>query len=65
MLTIPAFGEEKVFENKFKGIEMISDIMDCFVPSTQIRDSAWHLTRDGAEARTAVVIEDLKEALGK
>ncbi|MBQ8448762.1 MAG: InlB B-repeat-containing protein [Clostridia bacterium] len=56
---------EKVFENKFKGIEMISDIMDCFVPSTQIRDSAWHLTRDGAEARTAVVIEDLKEALGK
>jgi hypothetical protein len=56
---------EKVFEEKFKGIEMISDIKDCFVPSSQMRDSAWHLTRKGAETRTKVVIEDLKAALGK
>jgi hypothetical protein len=56
---------EKVFEEKFDGIKMISDINNCFVPSTLIRDSAWHLTRKGAEARTAVVIVDLKAALGK
>lgn len=56
---------EKIFKEKFEGIEMISDINDCFVESTQIKDSAWHLTRDGAEARTAVVIADLKAALGK
>jgi hypothetical protein len=54
-----------LFEEKFKGIEMISDIKDCFVPSSQMRDSAWHLTRKGAETRTKVVIEDLKAALGK
>ena len=56
---------EKVFEEKFKGIEMISDISNCFVPSTQMKDSAWHLTREGAKARTSVVIADLKKALGK
>ena len=56
---------EKVFTEKFKGIEMISDIQHCFVPNTQMKDSAWHLTREGAEARTAKVIEDLKAALGK
>ncbi len=56
---------EKIFKEKFKGIEMISDINDCFVESNQMKDSAWHLTRDGAEVRTAVVIEDLKAALGK
>ena len=56
---------EKVFEGKFKGIKMITDINDAFVLSTQMKDSAWHLTREGAEARTAVVIEDLKAALGK
>ena len=56
---------EKVFTEKFKGITMISDIKDCFVPGTQIKDSAWHLTREGAVTRTQVVINDLKEALGK
>jgi hypothetical protein len=56
---------KKVFEEKFKGIEMISDISNCFVPSTQMRDSAWHLTREGAKTRTSVVIADLKKALGK
>ncbi len=56
---------EKVFKEKFKGIEMISDIKNCFVPSTQIKDSAWHLTREGAKARTNAVIADLKAALGK
>ena len=56
---------EKVFKEKFQGIEMITDIKDAFVPSTQMKDSAWHLTREGAEARTRVVIDDLKAALGK
>lgn len=56
---------EKVFTEKFKGIEIISDINNCFVPGTQIRDSAWHLTREGAEARTSAIIADLKAALGK
>jgi hypothetical protein len=56
---------EKVFTEKFKGITMISDVKDCFVASTQMKDSAWHLTREGAKARTSVVIEDLKAALGK
>lgn len=56
---------EKIIEERFKGIEIITDIKDCFVPSTQMRDTAWHLTREGAKTRTAVVIGDLKEALGK
>jgi len=56
---------EKLIEERFKGIEIITDIKDCFVPSTQMRDSKWHLTREGAKTRTAVVIEDLKSALGK
>lgn len=56
---------EKVFEEKFKGITMISDVKDCFVLSTQMKDSAWHLTREGAKARTNAVIADLKAALGK
>jgi hypothetical protein len=56
---------EKVLKEKFKGIEIISDINDCFVLSTQIKDSAWHLTREGAKTRTSVVIADLKKALGK
>ena len=58
-----------VFEAKlkdtFKGIKPITDIKDVFVLSTQMCDSEWHLTRDGAKARTSVVIADLKEALGK
>ena len=56
---------EKIIEERFKGIEIITDIKDCFVPSTQMRDSKWHLTRAGAKTRTAVVIEDLKAALAK
>jgi hypothetical protein len=56
---------EKKLTEKFTGIQVISDINKAFVPSTQMKDSAWHLTRDGAKARTSVVIADLKAALGK
>ena len=56
---------EKNLKEKFKGIEPITDIKDVFVTSNQMCDSEWHLTLDGAEARTKVVIEDLKAALGK
>jgi hypothetical protein len=56
---------EKIIKERFKGIEIITDIKDVFVPSTQMRDSAWHLTREGAKTRTSVVIADLKKALGK
>ncbi len=56
---------EKIFKEKFKGVEIISDIKDCFVKSTQMSDSKWHVAPEGAEARTKVVIEDLKAALGK
>ena len=56
---------EKILKEKFTGIEIISDIKNCFVPSNQISDSAWHLTREGAETRTANILKDIKKALGK
>ncbi len=56
---------EKAFKEKFQGVEMISDIKDCFVKNENMGDSKWHITPAGAEERTAVVIEDLKTALGK
>jgi len=56
---------ENIIKERFEGIEIITDIKDVFVPSAQMRDSAWHLTRAGAKTRTAVVIEDLKAALGE
>ncbi|MBQ9748782.1 MAG: leucine-rich repeat protein [Clostridia bacterium] len=47
------------------GIVSISDYKDCIYPDNYFHDSEWHMTDDGARARSAQVAEDLLKALGK
>ena len=47
------------------GIVSISDYKDCLYPNEYFYDSAWHMTNEGARARSEQVAKDLLEALGK
>ncbi|MGN1095809.1 MAG: hypothetical protein ACI4QR_05430, partial [Eubacteriales bacterium] len=49
----------------FPQITVISDWKNCLVEHNQIYDSIWHLTLEGAHARTMNFIKDIKAQLDK
>ena len=56
---------ESALLKAFPEVTVISEYKDCLVDNDQIYDSVWHLTLDGAKARTEVVIHDLVAQLEK
>lgn len=56
---------EEAIKKAFPDVTIISKWKDCLVKHDQMFDSEWHITLEGAAARTKIVIRDLKAQIAK